>query len=770
MIDKTKFALNIIKYRWAIIILVPLLIVTLFVTNIKHAGFETDFDIWFDKDSKIMKSFNHFKKTFGNDSRAMIVLKSEEGVFQKEVLQNIQNITEALWQTKFIARVDSITNYQYVHVSSEDEDEIIVEDFIGDIDALSDEEIRQKEQFAINDIQTKNLLVSADGKTAIVLGRIVYSENFKPEDFITLYHDVNKIIDKYKLDGVEYHNSGVPAGTHAFMDAISSNGQVFLPIFLLSIIVLLGVIFRNIWSIVLPVSVVILTILFIAGFTFGIGYKLNTITSMFPIFIIAIGIADSIHIFWVWKHKREEGLDNEQSVIFTIEKNFTPAFITSLTTFAGFISLGISKIVPLQAFGIMLAGGAVMAFILSIVFLPAMLSVLNPKIKVQQDKTTKLKELIKNYTAFVVRHDKKIIIVSMLFIISFVVGIKDVKVDTEFAKQFSEEHPIRKTTDFVQKNIGGTIAIEVVLDSKEKSGVNNPEFLRDVDKFSNAFEQEFERIRHISSLTQIVKRYHKLMNGDKEEFYKIPDSKELISQYMLLYSLSLPQGMGINDMMDVDSRYLRLTTMINVASEQEKFEMYRWVQNWWETNSQYSASLEGVVMVSGHMRLELTDTLIKSISLALAFVTLIFWFTFRSKFYMAVSTLPNIAPLLIAIGLTGWMSINLDLSMAIVFVIIIGIAIDDTVHFLSKYKAATLKGKGIVDSIEEALLLSGNAVVITTIVLVLGFGTFLLSDFALYSHFGFLSSIALFLAMVFDLLLLPAIISYIDKNKKIKNK
>jgi len=768
MINKTKFALAVLKYRWWIVFLAPILIVLVFSMNLHKAGVETDFNIWFDKDSQIMKNFNHFKKTFGNDSRVMIALRSEDGIFKKEVLKNIQDITEELWQTKFIARVDSITNFQYVHVSSEDEDEIIVEDFLEDIESLTNEQLKQKKEFALNDVSIKNLLISEDGKSAVIMGRIVYSENFKPADYITLYHDANKIIEKYKLQNIEYHNIGIPAGTYAFMDAISSNGKVFLPVFLVTIIILLFVIFRNIWSIILPISVVILTILFISGFTFGLGYKLNTITSMFPIFIIAIGIADSIHIFWVWKHKREEGADNEQSIIFTIEKNFTPAFITSITTFGGFISLGISKLIPLQAFGILLASGAIMAFILSIVFLPAMLSVLNPKIKVQSSKTDKLKNLIKRYTSFVVRYDKAIIALSMIFIIICVIGIKDVSIDTEFAKQFSEDTPIRKSTDFIEKNMGGTIAIEVVIDSKEKTGVNYPQLMKDVERFSQDFLNEFEKVRHVNSLTQIVKRYHKLMNGDKEEFYKIPDSKELISQYMLLYSISLPQGMGINDMMDVDSRYLRVTAMINVVSEQEKFKMYRWVKNWWETNSEFSASLEGQVLISGHMRLELTNTLIKSISLALVFVTLIFWFTFKSKFFMGISTLPNIAPLLIAIGLTGWLGINLDLSMAIVFVIIIGIAIDDTVHFIAKYKSALQKGKNIIDSIEEALLLSGNAVIITTIVLVLGFGTFLLSDFAMYSNFGLISSIALFLAMVFDLLLLPAIISYMDKRKKIK--
>lgn len=766
--NKEKFTLKVIQYRWAIAIFAPLIIIVLFMANIKNAGVETDFNIWFDKDSKVMKNFEHFKNTFGSDDRLLLAMRSEDGIFNKKTLKSIQNITNELWQTKYVARVDSITNYQYAYVSSEDPDEIIVEDFLDDIDNISDKDLKTKEQIARTDVQTKNLLISEDGKSAVIIARMVYSKSLKPQSYIDLYNKANIIVDKYKLEGVEYHNIGVPAFTNAFMGAIKSNIKTFLPMILVVIIVLLAVIFRSLLSVLLPLSIVILTILFIAGLTFGLGYKLNTITTMFPIFIIAIGVADSIHIFWIWKHKREEGMNNQDSIIFSIEKNFTPAFITSLTTFVGFLSLGISKIVPLQAFGLSLASGALMAFILSVTFLPALLSIINPNVKVQKQKTKSKENFIKKYTHFISRNDKAIIITFLLLIgISFI-GIKDVTIDTEFAKQFSKETQIRKSADFVEKNIGGTVSIEIIIDSKEKSGVNKPDLMKDVEKFSEEFKTKFQRVRHIGSLTQVVKKYHKLMNGDKEEFYKIPDSKELISQYMLLYSLSLPRGMGINDMMDVNSRYLRVTAMINMASELEKLEMYTWTQKWWATHSNYTATIEGITMISGHMRTELTDTLIKSISLALVLVTLIFWFTFKSKFFMIVSTIPNIAPLFIAIGITGWLGINVDLGMAIVFVIIIGIAIDDTVHFLSKYKSAMQKGKNVVESIEESLLLGGNAIVITTLILVLGFGTFLFSDFSLYSNFGLMSSIALSFAMILDVLLLPAILIYLDKrgNKK----
>ncbi len=765
MIDKRKFTLSIIKYRWYIVLLAPILTILLFVANLKNAGMETDFRIWFDEDSKVMKNFDHFKETFGSDDRILIILRNKDGIFKKNILKSIQNMTKELWETKHIARVDSITNFQYSYVSAEDEDEIIVEDFFNEIDSLNKEKLKEKKQIAINDVQTKDLLISKDGKSAVIVIRLVYSKNIKAEDYLEINEKVNKIIDKNKITGVEYYYVGISAYTEAFLNAIQSNVEKFVPIFLLTIILLLILIFRNIWSVLLPIFIVFLTIFFISGFTFALGYKLNTITSMFPIFIMAIGIADSIHIFWTWLHKRKEGLDNEASIIFSIEKNLKPAFITSLTTFMGFLSLGISKIIPIQAFGILIASGALVAFVLSVIFLPAMLSVINPKVKIKKDNTSKLKDFIKKYVFFIEKNDKKIIFSSLLLIIFSLIGMKDVSIDTEFVKQFSSDSPIRKAITFVEKNIGGTIPIEIIVDSKEKAGINNPTFMKNVDKFTKELKEKFYKVRHVSSITDVVKKYNQLMNGDKKEFYSIPNKKELISQYLLLYSLSLPQGMGINDLKDVDDRYLRVTAMINFSSELEKLEIYNWTYNWWETNTNYTASVEGLTLISAHMRMELTNTMIKSITLALIFVTLIFWYTFKSRYYMIASVIPNITPLLVALGVTGWLGVSVDLGMAIVFVIIIGVAIDDTVHFLSKFKTAQEKGKNVVESIEESLLLSGSAIIITTVILVCGLGTFIFSDFAVYKNFGLISSLALFLAMLLDLILLPAILCVVHKRQ-----
>lgn len=761
---KEKIINFIVKFRWAIVILVPILSVLTFMSSMHKAGFETDWKIWFDEDSEIIKNYDHFKDSFGNDDMALVVIRNKKGIFNPAQIKNIQKITNLLWKTKKIARVDSITNFQHVYVNEEDKDEIIVQDLIPSDEKLSSEILKEKEKIALNEPDLVGRLISKDGKTTMIMARMVYSKQMDTKLIVKTNQDIEKIITDNSLDGVTYIQAGMPRYAKDFMDVIKSNMQIFVPLLLLCILVILALVFRNIWCVLLPILVIIFSLLITLGITFGIGYKLNTMSSMFPVFLIAIGIADSVHFMWLWIHSRQSGFDNKKAVLFSLNKNLLPAFLTSITTFFGFSTLGLSKIIPLQAFGAVTAIGVVIAFVISASFIPAFLLMLNPKVKAKKQKNENKIKFIENYTNFIIKHDKSIIAATTILIVFFVSGIKFASIDTDFLEQFSKESKMRQDVEFMEKNIGGTIPLEVIIDSKKEGGINEPEFLRKVEKFANEFKAKFQKISSNNSVINVLKRYEQLMHEGKASSYKIPDSKDLVSQYLLLYSLSLPQGMSMNTMFDVQKRYLRLTNMLDATSELEKIRMYKWTQHWWE-RAGYSATLEGATIISGFLRIELTNTMIKSILLAIAIVTFILFLTFRKRLYILASLAPNLLPLVMTIGLGGWLGINIDLGIAIVAVMIIGIAVDDTVHFLAKYQSARQNGEDVTQSLQTALLLSGNAIVITTLILVVGFGLFTLSDFAMYYNLGFVSSVALTSAMILDLAFLPALLHFLEKRK-----
>lgn len=762
---KEKIINLIIKLKWFIVILVPICSIGIFVLNLQKAGVETDWKIWFDEDADIVKNYDHFKDTFGTDDMAMITIHNENGIFNAPTIKNIQKITNELWQTKSVSRVDSITNYQYVYVNENDKDEIIVENLFKKDENLSQSLLKQKEQIVLNEPDLINRIISKDAKTTTIFAKMVYSKKLDTKKYAKLKVDIDNIIKNNKLENVLYINAGVPAYTVAFTDAIAKNLPFFGPLLFASVLLILLLIFRNFWCMILPIFIIIFSLFATLGIMFALGYKLNTFSSMFPIFIIAIGIADSVHIMWIWIHQRRIGVQNYEAIKFSLSKNLLPALITSVTTFFGFISLMTSSIMPIQSFGLITAIGVVVAFLTTISFIPAFLLVLNPKVKKLVWQNEKRSLFIQKYTKFIIKNDKFILIISLVFLFICMSGIFFIKIDTDFIRQFSKSSKIRQDVDFMESNLGGTVPIEVIVDSKKINGINNPEFLKKADEFEQEFIAKFDKATNYYSIINIIKKYQQLMHEGKKSEYKIPKNDRLISEYLLLYSLSLPQGMGINDMFDADKRYLRLTNMIKSASEQEKMAMYEWVKNWWD-KANFSASLEGATIISAFTRIELTYTLINSILLALFLVMMILIFTFRKKVYMLSSILPNIMPLLIAVGVSGLLSKDLDLGVAIVAAMVIGIAVDDTVHFLSKYQQARMADKSVEQSINWALNLGGNAIIITTLILVVSFGLFLMSDFAMYQNFGFLSAVAFLSAIFLDLAFLPALLNFLEKKVK----
>jgi predicted RND superfamily exporter protein len=245
----------------------------------------------------------------------------------------------------------------------------------------------------------------------------------------------------------------------------------------------------------------------------------------------------------------------------------------------------------------------------------------------------------------------------------------------------------------------------------------------------------------------------------------IPNNKNLIAQYLLLYSLSLPQGMEINDKMDVDERLLRLTASLNVVDTSRDLEMIQWVQKWWEATP-YDVEVNGQTVMFAHMQHDVGHTLVESILLAIVITSIFMFFIFRSIKMIPLFLIPNILPIVLVIGIMGWLHITIDLGIAISGAIILGIAIDDTIHFLVKYKEAQKKGLSFEDSLAYVMQYAGVAMVLTTVVLSCAFIVFRFSQFMLNANFGLVTAIALLVALLVDLLFLPALLNLLDNPQK----
>jgi len=757
-----KFVNTIIKFKWAIALLIPLFTIVMGL-QLKHLEFEGSYRVWFSEESQTLQDYDNFKDIFGNDESVSIIFKDENGVMNKKALKVIDRITQKLWETPYIARVDSLTNYQYVHTNPLDPDDIVVEDFIDDIDALTPAQLKEKAEIIPNEDQIIGRVISKDIKTTMIIARMTPKAGDNPIAAKFLKEAIEKIAQEESASGYTFQFIGGPVLNMSFVKLGTHDATTFTPIVLIISMILLWIIFRRPSGMLLSISVVIFTFVIVLSIQILLGYKINNFTANMPVFIVAIGIADAMHLFWIYLIGRRKGLDNIQSIHYSVNKNFIPTLLTSLTTAVGFASLGISEVVPIRTLGIATANAALLAFVLTILFVPAVLAIINPKVKTKEIVLAKEKSNLfsHKYAQFIIRNDSKIILASIIIFGFMGLGLAKVQVDSNTIRYFREDVPFRQTVNFLQENLTGPMAYEIVVDSKRMDGIKDPAFMHEVERFYVEFKNKYTALRHISSLTDVVKKYNEVMNGSKS----IPDDQNLIAQYLLLYSFSLPQGMEINDRMDVDEQLLRVSAQMDIVNTSMDLEMIAWVEDWW-SHTDYSAKVNGQTIMFAHMQSDVTDTLIQSISLAIIAVSIMMLFIFKSIKMIPFFIIPNVLPIVLVIGVMGWVGMTIDIGVAISGAIIIGVAVDDTIHFLIKYQEARRRNYNFEDSLSYVMQYAGSAIIFTTIILSSAFMVFSFSQFVPNVNFGIVTAVALVIAVLVDLLMLPALLSKFDGKDK----
>ncbi len=758
-----RFINGIIKFRWVYALLIPL-VAFAFASQLKHLQFEGSYRIWFGEESPILRQYDDFRRVFGNDDALLIVFKDDNGIFNKKALHVIDRITEKLWRTPDIARVDSLTNYQYVHADPDYPDDVLVEDFIPDIDALGPKDLAEKARVIRHEEQVMGRVVSEDLKTTMIAARLTPKAGDDPAVSARLKAAAQKIVADENASGYAFHLGGGPILNMAFIELGQHDAATFTPLVLLIAMALLWVIFRRPSGMLLGISVVVFTFLIVLAGQVLLGYKLNNFTANIPVFVVAIGIADAMHLFWIYLVGRRKGMDNHASIRYSVHKNFLPILLTSLTTAVGFASLGISHVIPVKTLGIATATASLLAFVLTILFVPAVLAIINPKVKLTSAAQTGIgfgEAQSQRYARFITANAKSLMLGSLLFFTLLGIGIAWVKVDSNTVRYFREHVPFRETVTFLQANLTGPMAYEIVVDSGEKDGIKDPAFMRTVERFAEAFKTKYPAVRHTGSLADVIKKFNEVLNDSKS----IPDDRNLVAQYLLLYSLSLPQGMEINDRMDIDERRLRLSASVNIVDTSLDLEMIAWAERWWDATP-YRAQVNGQTQMFAHMQHDVTDTLIQSILLALASVMVMMYVIFRNWRMLPLFIVPNILPIALIVGVMGWLGITIDIGVSISGAIIIGVAVDDTIHFLVKYREARRRGESFEAALAYVMHYAGSAIIFTTLILSSAFMIFIFSDFLPNVNFGIVTAVALIIAVLVDLIMLPAWLALVDRGEK----
>ncbi len=743
-IDKTKYQLLL----WTTIL------VAVCSISLKDLAFEGSYRIWFDKDSTIIQDYDAFRSTFSGDDTFVVAFEDNQGIFHKKPIETILTLTKKFEAIKGVQKVDSITNYQ--HIFGED-DELVVEDFIYDTTDLN-----QKEKSALKDPLILNQLISKDGKTTMIALRLATLVGADEALNIKVMKQIETITQQMQLKtGYHFHISGIPAITASLVTISQADAMVLMPLAVVIVVTLLFLLFRSLMGVLVPSIVIVFTFLLVLSMQMMLGYKLNNFTVNIPAFITAIAIADSMHLYLAWLFYKLKGMKNKEAVFQALSTNFVPIAMTSLTTAVGFASLSLSDIVPIRTLGIAISSGAFIAFVLSVSIAPAILLMLKEDYKAQAIRFLNLGN-IKGYGRFIAHHDKKIVAIFTLLFIMIGWGLHTIKVDSNSIKYFGKETVVRSGSDFIEEKITGPMIYEVIIDSRHKDGVKDPAYLNKIETFEKELKAKYPVIRFSTSLKDIIKRMQEVLNPDANT--TLPSTQNLAAQYLLLYSMSLPQGNEINDKIDIDQQKLRLTINCDIQDTTKDLEMIHWIEQWWKQNSPYVATVQGQTTIFAYMQDSVTDTLIYSISATLIFVVLAMFMIFKNIKMLWIFILPNVAPILLVAGVMGYLGITIDIGVAVFASVVLGIAVDDTIHFFSKYFDA-IKTKSFEESIDYVLSHSGSAMILTTFILSATFAIFGVSRFVPNVNFAIVTVVALNIALVLDLVLLPALLSLFGRRK-----
>jgi len=749
-----RYITQIDRFKYLIVVGITLMVLLLCV-SLKDIAYAGNYRIWFDKDSKIIQDYDRFRSTFSGDDTFVVAFEDTHGIFNPKAIGTILDLTRRFAAIQGVQKVDSLTNYQYIR---SEEDDMMVEDFIEETFHLED-----KRKQALQDPLIAGHLVSHDGKSAMISVRLASSVGTDEEVNIHVMQHLESILHRVQdKTGYRFYLSGVPAITASLVTVSQHDAMFLMPLAVVIVVTLLWLLFRDVMGVVIPSIVIVFTFLLVLSMQILLGYRLNNFTVNIPSFISAIAIADAMHLFLAWNHYRRKGFGNKEAVTVALQKNFLPIAMTSFTTAAGFATLGMSAIEPIATLGIAITSGAMIAFVLSVTLAPAVLLMLNEHYPVRPVHFLDLSG-VKGYGAFIVRHAKIIIVFFMIFFVAAGYGLRYLKVDSNSIKYFSPDTVVRSGSNFIEKHVTGPMVYEVVLDSGHKEGIKDPIFLQQIIRFEKALKARYPTVRFTMSLKDIIVRMQKVLNPEANS--TLPKEKNLVAQYLLLYSMSLPQGMEINDRVDTNERYLRETLCCNVQDTSKDLEMIGWIKSWWRTHTPYHADVQGQTAIFAYMQSSVTDTLIISIASTLLIVMASMFLIYRNLKMLLLFILPNIAPIVLVAGMMGYLDISIDIGVAISAAVILGISVDDTIHFFSKF-FSVIEKMDVAKSIDYVMTHSGNAMILTTFILSCTFAVFGVSSFTPNVNFAVVTIVALNIALILDLVLLPAILSLVYGGKE----
>jgi len=758
-------AQNLVKWRWLFAFLSLLLVFTM-ASGVRFLSFATDYEVWFSDDNPQYLDFTSIQKTYVKADNVVVLLTPKDGnVFSRETLASVEWLTKAAWQIPFSSRVDSLSNFQYTFA---EEDDLVVEDLFENATLLSDSDLQHIKQVALNEPLLLNRAISPDSRVTAVNVTINLPKG-DPDGSPKVTAYTRDLIEQLKQQNpnVDVHLTGLVIMDNAFMEAsVGDMGSLSLIMFAL---ILFGLLFflRSITATLTILLTIMLSIAATLGFAGWLGVQLTPVSASAPTIVMTIVVANAVHILITMIHNMRAGLEKRMALSESLRVNMQPVVLATITTVVGFLTMHFSDVPPFHHLANMVAAGVIVSFILSMTLLPWLLMLLPVRIKVSKSNASKS---INNIAEFVINRRLQVMWAMSLTALILASLVPMNIVNDRIWEYFDESVPFRVDTDYASDNLTGPYYLEHALDSTTSGGVSDPKFLNVLDEYRTWLYQQPEVV-HVNILSDVMKRLNKNLHGDDNNQYTLPKDRELAAQYLLLYEMSLPYGLDLNNQINVDKSATRVSISLHNVSNNQMISFDSRAKAWLDERAPWITQISGSPMnMFSHISLRTVEQMTGGVLFALLLISVLILISLRSIKVGLISLIPNLIPPVMAFGLWAVLVGEVGFALALSVSMIIGIIVDDTVHFLSKYmRGRREKQLDAEQAVRYAFTNVGPALIITTIVLAVGFSVLMLSSFKLNFELGFITAMTITIALVVDFLLLPALLLTFDRKQYVNS-
>ncbi len=763
----TAYAGWVLRWRWLVIAgLVMLALAT--ASGGRNLTFSTDYKVFFGAENPQLQAFLGLQNTYTKDDNVMFVLRPSAGTsFSPEFLTAMRGLTEAGWRLPFATRVDSLNNFQHSYA---DGDELTVRDLIPADQPLTDAAVAEIRDVALNEPLLVNRLVAPDGATVAVNVTLNLPQADETE-VPAVMTAARKLAADFRDANPDVHVAiiGSAALGYAFTEAAEADLQTLVPLMYVVLLAVTAALLRSIAGTVVTLMVIGLSTVTAMGLAGWAGIALTPVSANAPTIILTIAIADSIHLLVTMFHEMRRGTSRQAAIVESLRINFQPVFLTSLTTIIGFLSLNFSDSPPFHDLGNIIAVGVAAAWLYSILFLPAVMAVMPLRVRpAAMARGTAMDRL----AGFVIDRRRPVLVGMILIVAGLTALIPRLEVNDQFHAYFDDDSTFRQDVDYAAEHLTGMYQLEWSIPADEAGGVNEPAFLSMLERFSDWLRAD-PHVVHVQTLTDLQRRLNRNMHGDDPAYDRLPEDRELAAQYLLLFEMSLPYGLDLNNQINVDKSAVRVVATTENVTTSELRAIDDAAKAWLAANHPPAAEVGATgpavmfaYIFTRNIEGMLTGTLIAFLLISGALIVAL-----RNLRLGVISLAPNLLPAAVAFGLWSLFVGEVGLAASVITATSLGLIVDATVHFLSKYqRARRADGADAEEAVRYAFRTVGTALWVTSAILIAGFGVLALSGFRMNEHMGLLTAAAIAAAVVIDFLLLPALLLALDGKRKTQSK